>query len=157
MQEQEPVIRFLESALEASAEVARLRRRVQEMDSRAKRMTAQLSGMPGCGGRGQEELWASLADERERAAFAEINELERYRAVEQFIGRIPAPPVQRALLRYRYLENLRGVDNVQKALQKDDWWYSTRHIDRLQQQALDAARAQWAEDHLEVSRDELHP
>lgn len=136
-----PVKEFLESAIEAKVEAARLKRRVAELESRCQKMTAQMKDVPGGGRADNQALWVLLAEEIEREKAAHRGALEQYRTVETFIAHL-SKPVHRALLRLRYLEGL-GWVKVQQELYKQGIFYSERHISRLHAYALEEARALW--------------
>jgi hypothetical protein len=146
----DPVREFLDSAVEAKVEYKRLNRRVEELESRATKMTQTMSGMPGGGGSGMELLWAALADEREKLTQAAEEEFKRYHDVESFISRIE-DPVYRIILRLRYLDGLKWIP-IQQRLYKDGFYYTERHITRLHGEALNAARRLWRE-----RQDEVRP
>lgn len=136
-----PVKLFLESAIEAKIDAARLKRRVTELESRCQKMTAQAGDGAGGGKADSQELWALLADEIEREKAAQRAALEQYRTVDAFISYL-SKPTHRAILRLRYLEGL-GWVKVQQELYKQGIFYSERHISRLHNYALDEALALW--------------
>lgn len=140
---EDPVRVFLQSAVEAKMEYKRQRRRVEELESRATRMTQTMSGMPGGGGAGMEQLWATLADEREKVLIASEEEFRKYHDVERFINKLD-DPLHRIVLRLRYLDGLNWIQ-VQQRMYKDGHYYSERHITRLHGEALKAARWLWRE------------
>lgn len=139
----DPVRRFLESAIEAKIDAARLKRRVTELESRCQKMTAQMKANPGGGKSDIQELWALLADEVEREKAAQRAALEQYHTVEAFITRL-SKPTHRAILKLRYLGGL-GWVKVQQELYKQGIFYSERHISRLHNYALDEAFELWVE------------
>lgn len=136
-----PIKEFLESAIEAKIDAARLKRRVTELESRCQKTTTQMGdGAGGCNADSQ-ELWALLADEVEREKAAQRAALEQYHTVETFIAHL-RKPTHRAILRLRYLEGLGWVKVLQE-LYKQGIFYSERHISRLHNHALDEALALW--------------
>ena len=139
--ERDPVREFLESAKEAKLEIARHRARVEELESRCTRVTPNMNASPGGGSSDSQQMWAMLADERMKVLAAEKAEVEKYHEVENFINRIGVP-VQRAILRMRYLRCLRWIP-IQMELYKQGHCYDERSIFRIHNQALDAARELW--------------
>ena len=143
--EKDPVREFLESAKEAKLEIARHRERVEELESRCTRMTANMSATPGGGNSDTQQLWATLAEERDKELAAEKRELEKYHAVESFINRVPDERF-RAILRLRYL-NVLGWIRVQMKLYESGIFYSESHIKKLHGMALESARELWRKEH----------
>jgi hypothetical protein len=139
----DPVRAFLDSAVEARLEYKRLHRRIEELESRAKKVTAQMTGMPGGGGAGMEQLWAILADEREKEKEAVETEMRVYHEVETFIDSLPVP-VHRVVCRLHYLDGLNWVQ-VQMRMNRDGFCYSERQITRIHGEALKSARRLWRE------------
>lgn len=139
--ERDTVVAFLRSAREAKMEISRYRARVEELESRCTRMTANISAMPGGGNSDAQQLWSALADERRKTMEAERREMETYKEVEAFISKIPNP-THRAILRLRYLSGLSWV-KVQMKLYESGIFYSESHIKKLHRQALGAASALW--------------
>lgn len=137
----DPVREFLESAKEAKLEIARHRERVEELESRATKVTASLNAMPGGGNSDAQQLWIALAEERDREREAEKRELEKYRAVESFIDRLP-DKMHRMILRLRYLRLLKWVP-IQMELYKKGVVYCERELYRIHGEALDVARELW--------------
>lgn len=150
--ERDPVREFLESAKEAKMEIARHRERVAELESRATRMTANMSATPGGGSSDAQQLWILLAEERGKVMAAEKHELERYLEIENFINRVPGA-IHRIILRLRYLRLLEWVP-IQMELYKKNIVYCERQLYRKHGDALDAARELWRKEHRE---DEIHP
>lgn len=144
----DPAVDVLRSAREAKFEYKRLRLRVEELESRAERMTASMSGMPGGGGAGMEQLWATLADEREKMAAASEKELRRYGEAERLIKKLN-DPVHRIILRLRYLSGMNWTQ-VHFRMHREGFCYTERHITRLHGEALKAVRRLWKEEHDEV-------
>ena len=137
----DPVRLFLASATAARLEADRHARRVAALDSRCARVTASLHAGPGGGQADAEALWAALCDARTEAAQAVRAEMDRYRAVENFIARLQ-DPTHRSILALRYLEGLNWIQ-VQHRLAEHGSVYSERHVTRLHGQALQAARLIW--------------
>lgn len=128
--ERERVIRLLESAGEAKAQIRRHRDRIRELEARATRVTAQLGGTPAGQGGGRERLLAALADERDMESAAEIRAMERYRAVRDAISRMESP-LDREILRLKYLDGKRHAKQIQRGLRVCGWYYTERHVARL--------------------------
>ena len=143
--ERDPVREFLESAKEAKLEIARHRERVEELESRCTRMTANMSATPGGGNSDAQQLWVALAEERDKELAAEKRELEKYHAVESFINRVPGE-MQRTILRMRYLRLLRWVP-IQMELYKKGIVYCEREIFRIHGEALESVRELWRKEH----------
>jgi hypothetical protein len=137
----DPVLDFLSSAIEAKLEIIRHRMRAEELESRCTKVTASMSGMPGGGNSDAQLLWSTLVDERDKERAAEKRETEVYRSVENFISEIPNK-TYRAILKLRYLNGLEWV-NVQMKMYEAGIFYSERHIYRLHDCAIEAARELW--------------
>lgn len=139
----DPVKDFLCSAVESRLDVKRHRRRIALLESQCTKITASLSAVPGGGGteHGKEGLWATLADaHREEEELVKVS-LERYRAVEDFVEKVP-DTTYRAILKLRYLEGMSWT-RLQFALCDEGVYYSDRHLRRIHDAAVDAAREIW--------------
>jgi len=139
----EDVRDFLSSAAEARLEYRRRRERADELERRSRWVTGIAGGQIHRGGRGPEALWAALADERERELAAAGEELERYRQVEELIGRLDKP-IHRVVLRMRYLRYLTWRQ-VREQMEREGYRYEERQIFRLHTEAVKEARRLWEE------------
>lgn len=131
---------FLESVQEARLEERRMSERIEELESRARKITPAYAQNAGGGGEsgGPQSLWALLADERSQLELRHRRACEREIAVERFIQLIPGPN-QRMVLRLRYLDGKRLEDAAGVMHYSYDW---TR---RTSAGAMKAARKLWRE------------
>ena len=136
---------FLEGAREAHLKCADLRDRVRTLDASARRITANLNGMPR-GGADREQLLAALADARSRLLMDIADEEQKKIDIADFIDRIPTSTVGKTVLRRRYLhyESWNGVRRWMAAHQMS---YSPRGIFNAHRDALNAARILWNKEH----------
>lgn len=134
------VRRFLESANEALMECKRLRRRVDKLSIQCEKLVRE-KGLAQPGEK-LEELWRLLEKERVREIEAVRHEMERYRAVEDFIATLP-DPIERTVLRRRYLDGEKRWSILCFRLEEDGIYYSQRQIQRFYTAALQSARSLW--------------
>jgi hypothetical protein len=139
---------FLESAREAHLRCADLRERARGLESTAKRVTANLNGMPRGGGADRDALLAALADAHGRLLLDIAEEEQRKIEISDFIDRIPTSAAGRAVLRRRYL-HYESWKSVRRWLAAHQMSYSTDGVFKLHREALRAARELWATEHKE--------
>lgn len=142
----DPCREYLNSVRFLRIDEERLRLRLEELKSRCEKITATLSGMPRGGGEGQEALWALLADERDKYITRTAETQMQIDEVENFIDRVPAPEVQRHILKLRYL-SLLNWRAVQKTMRAAGSWYEMDTIYKFHGRALNAARELWRKEH----------
>lgn len=143
------VRRFLESANEALMECKRLRRRVDKLSIQCEKLVLQ-KGLVHPGEK-LEELWRLLEEERGREIEAVRREMKCYRAVEDFIAALP-DPIERTVLRRRYLDGETTWTRIGFFLQGDGVHYSERQLYRLYDSAMTSAAALWCGDGAETSK-----
>ncbi len=142
MNEQQ-VRRFLESAREATLELARRKRQLQQLRDSCRKMTSSYSAFAG-GGRTRDERLALLADAITEETAALAQQRKKLREVSDFIDRIDAPDMCRSVLRLRYLE-FRRWPEVARALEQVGLYYSERQIMRLHAKAIECAAELYCE------------
>lgn len=131
------VRRFLMSANEALMEYKRIKRRVDRLSLQCEKLVRQGELL-----RPSErltELWRLLEEERVREIEAVRHEMERYRAVEDFIAALP-DPTARTILRRRYLESEDTWLQIRFRLERDGKYISERQVCRLHAEALRMAQ-----------------
>lgn len=133
---------FLEGAKDAHIKSADLRERTRELDSKARRITANLNGMPRGGNADRDAVLAALAEARGRLLLDLAEEELRKTEIADFIDRVPTSAVGRAILRRRYLhyESWKGV---RRWLAANQMSYSAQSVYRLHGEAISAARELW--------------
>ena len=137
----DPVRAFLNSVLEYRMEISRLRRKIEQLESRATNTTSQMTGMPHGGGADRDAVLVSLADLTadyyKKLAAAEHHELE----VVDFIDSLPESS-HRMILKLRYVDRKRW-SRVLKCLTDNGMDISERAMFRLHGEALGAAREKY--------------
>lgn len=131
---------FLMSAEEALLEAKRVQRRVEQLEHRCQKLVYR-DGVANPSGE-LRELWTLLSEERLRETEAIRTEMERYRAVEDFIAAIP-DPTERSILRRRYLDGETTWVRICFVLQRDGVYYSERQVYRLYKAAMKTAQSLW--------------
>ena len=119
-------------------EQARLRRRIETLESRCMRLAAS-RGDPAELSRQETML---RAEHRRMTALLE-RELDQVRAVETFLQGV-TPELFRTLLMLRYGECL-SVPHITAFLDESGVCYSQRQVERLLAQALEQAEGLWTE------------
>ena len=137
---------FLEGAKDVYLKCADLRERVRNLDSAAKRMTANLNGMPHGSGADREALLSALADARGRLLLDIAEEEQRKIEIGDFIDRVPTSAEGRAVLRRRYL-HYESWRTVRKWMCAHQMTYSDQGVYYLHREALTAARKLWETEH----------
>jgi len=137
---------FLEGAKDAYLKCADLRERARALESTAKRVTANLNGMPRAGNADRDAVLAALADARGRLLLDIAEEEARKIEIADFIDRVPTSAAGRAVLRRRYLhyESWKGVRRWMAA---HGMAYSAQSVYRIHGEALSAARKLWNQEH----------
>lgn len=140
-EERDPVREFLESYWEANRESDRLERRIEELTCQCEHITAKYGSIPGGGGGGNSSMttWDALIEAKNRylAKLAESLRLEA--EVEKFINSLDNR-LYRAVLRYKYLEEMRWEEIGDRV------HYNPDHVRRrIHGAALNAARKKWEE------------
>lgn len=106
METRDPVRVYLNSVLESRMEVARSRRKIEQLEARALSITSQVTGMPRGGSADRDAVLAALADASEayyqKMLLAEQRELE----VSDFIDSLSEPD-HRIILKLRYIDRKR--------------------------------------------------
>lgn len=134
---------YLESAKWAHARVARLKRKVQDLETQVCHITPSYSGMPGGGGSDATNAWLALA-QLHRDYLAELVRAERIeKDVSDFIDSL-ATPENREVLQLRYCEGLHWPE-VTARMQQAGYFYSDRQVYRIHGSALNEAREKWKE------------
>lgn len=131
---------FLMSAEEALLEAKRIGRRVERLSLQCEKLVRR-DGLADPSGE-LRELWTLLGEERVRETEAIRTEMERYRAVENFIAAIP-DPTERTVLRRRYLDGETTWVRICFVLQRDGLYYSERQVYRLYKAAMKTAQSLW--------------
>lgn len=131
---------FLMSAEEALLEAKRVQRRVEQLEHRCQKLVYR-DGVANPSGE-LRELWTLLSEERLRETEAIRTEMERYRAVEDFIANLP-DPTERSILRRRYLDGETTWVRICFVLQRDGVYYSERQVYRLYKAAMKTAQSLW--------------
>lgn len=137
---------FLEGAKDAHLKCADLRDRVRTLDGAARRVTANLNGMPRNGGADREQLLSALADARARLLLDMTDEEQRKIDIADFIDRVPTSAAGRAVLRRRYL-HYESWKSVRKWLAAHQMSYSAQSVYRIHGEAINAARLLWNKEH----------
>lgn len=134
---------FLLSVSHARFEQSRLAVRVAELDTRCTKITPAWGDTEGGSGDAQRQ-WAILADERRRLVEQLESAVEQEHRVQAFLDRV-RPTVYRDILTLRYVD-LRNWVQIEHQMHRIGHAYSDRHIYRLHEQALKAARKLWESD-----------
>lgn len=144
MKESEKQVReFLDSAREATLELARHKRQLHMLKDSCQRMTTSYSGIPGSGyADSRDAQLALLADAIEDETKSLARQRRKLREVAAFIDLIDAPDMCRSVLRLRYLE-FRRWSEVGRALEQVGVFYSERQIMRLHAKGMECACALW--------------
>lgn len=144
---EENVKEFLCGYRDARFEVDRAIRKVREARELCERVTAQITGMPHGGSSGPKDgPLAAYVDMQSALAMAYENAVRKELAIEEFVNELDNP-VDRHILKLRYLDMMTWED-VQKSLGiLDNLYYDIRHVYRLHGRAMTAARELWEEKH----------
>ena len=134
---------FLESAREATLELARYKHRLRELEEDCLRVTARMEKARAATRTGAGDgAAAALCDAREELLSAIAGRQKQMRKVEAFIDRVPGPDLCRIVLRLRYLEFRRWTD-AQRCLEQIGVYYSERQLLRRHAEAMEQAEALW--------------
>lgn len=144
----DPARAFLESVREARFDEARCLERIALAEARCTQITAQISGAPGGhGDQHKDGPNAALSDLRSLLQSIYRESVRREIEVETFINSLELD-IHRIILRLKYIDLLHWPQ-VQRKLEDRGIYYSERQIYRYHGDALQAARAKWAELHPE--------
>lgn len=134
---------FLNSAREATLELARCKRELQRLEECCMSVSSHAGGVPGSGSRGSRDgALAALCDAREETLAAICRRQRLLRRVGDFIDRLDGPDICRCVLRLRYLE-FRRWPEVIRALEQVGMYFSERQIMRRHAEALELAAGLW--------------
>lgn len=144
----DPARAFLESVKEARFNEARCMEKIAIAEARCTQVTAQITGVPG-GGSDLHKDNARVVLSDLRASLFELyrESVRREVEVDAFIASLEQD-LHRMVLRLKYVDLLHWPQ-VQLKLEEKGIYYSERQIYRLHGEALQAARARWAELHPE--------
>lgn len=133
----------LELLEESRSQVARLRRKIQLLESRATSVTAQYGPKAGGGqGQGPAEVWNELADRKKELELRESRLDRQEKQLSRWIDQLPRPR-WRMVLRYRYLDGMEFLDIAEAMTAATGREFSVYQIYRLHSKALEAASQQW--------------
>lgn len=133
----------LELLEESRSQVARLRRKIQLLESRATSTTAQYGPKAGGGpSQGPAELWSELADRKKELELRECRLDRQEKQLARWIDQLPRPR-WRMVLRYRYLDGMEFLDIAEAMTAATGREFSVYQIYRLHHKALEAASQQW--------------
>lgn len=133
----------LEELEELGSEVERLRRGVFHLENRCASAGISRYGRTASGsGKGSEDLWIRLCDQRSELAETEAAYTEQQKQIRAWIDQLPRPR-WRMVLRCRYLEGMpmSEIPDVLEAATGRS--FSIHQIYRLHAQALSAAEELW--------------
>lgn len=137
---------FLDSVRRAKERLAAAQARCETLWDATTKTTTAWTLTPGGGGDVHKDAALSaLSDAAAEMHSAEEDLYQSVRGVSDFIHRIDGAIFQ-TILHLRYV-GLMPWEEVADHLQKQNIYYSQRHITRLHGQALNAARRQWVEEH----------
>lgn len=119
-------------------EVSRLQRRLEVEEARAERTTKALTLTPRGGEFRTDDVWAELADLREKYRATLAGSLALQKEIEQFVDSVPSD-MSRLILRFRYIDLLRW-EEIAKAVH-----YGWAQVHRLHAAALAEAESVWEE------------
>lgn len=138
-----PARQALEALEESRSQVARLRRKVAQLESRSTAATAHYGPALGGGsGQGPSELWAELADRRKELELREHRLDRQEKQLSRWIDQLPRPR-WRMVLRYRYLDGMEFQDIADAMTEATGREFSVFQIYRLHAKAIQTADAQW--------------
>lgn len=142
----DPARAFLESVREARFNEARCMEKIALAEARCTQVTAQMSRAPGGHGDVHKDgPRAALSDLRSLLGQLYREAVKQELAVEQFVASLDND-LHRIILRLKYIDLLHWPQ-VQAKMEERGIYYTERHILRLHGDALQAARAKWAELH----------
>lgn len=151
------IVEFLNSAKRARLRRVSFENRLAEVRSQAERLTKVLSPTPGSTSpdKGQEAVWAALADETLRYV-EEVRVCgEIIAEVDDFIDHLTIPSLQREVLRLRHCNGLKWKQ-IQTIMRKAGYWYTEKYLWELHRHALDNAEECWnAEESVRKGREDL--
>jgi len=115
----------LSRVISSKHEYERLRRKVEELEALAERVTLPLSPLPKGGGSNLvDENWAKLIDYKNKCAWLLVLYEAEARELEEELECIRNPNIRTAM-KYRYIDDL-TVEEIAERMS-----YSTRNIDRF--------------------------
>lgn len=132
---------FLESVAASRVEQERLQERIEELETRCTKITANLTGMPRGGNADAERQLAALADEKTRLTEQIGIEIRRAKRVEEFLNKMPVRLYRDVLMR-RYV-NLQTVPKITNALAHSGRARSQRQVERIIANAEREAEKLW--------------
>lgn len=131
----DPAREFLNRYWELRQEEKRLERKIEELETQCRNVTAKYRAVPGGAGGGN-NVWDALIEAKERAEQGLAEALKAEKEIEKFIAKIPKPK-HRQVLRYRYLDLLKWEPIAEKMN------YCRRQADRIHEEAIRSAQELW--------------